>query len=457
MPLRNLFIILVTIGVCLACHSAASKSRYANMFAEAMRVVETESLKVVPREQLFTSAMDGMLSELDRHSIYISGNAYQRFDESLRQQFGGVGIYVDSEPDNSALVILASSPDTPAAEAGLISGDRIVEINGESTKGLVTSEGIKKLKGPIGESVSLSILRGNDTFPVDLVRRTIPVASVHGDFRNEGAWVFHLEDHPRIGYVRLRQFGEQTADELSDALASVSGKVDSIIIDLRNNSGGLLTSAIRVCDMFLDEDKDIVRINGRGGRLENTHLSTKDREVNPAVPVIVLVNRESASASEIVAGCLQDHERATIVGEQSWGKGTVQNVIPIRPNHSAIKITTASYSRPSGTAIDREDPDVVETGHWGVWPEEEHQLELSQIDVSRNRLRRQVKDIRTLIPVDKRKDVLKLLTIAADKPVEGSDATKEERIKARDLLSEPDRVMEKAIELLSEAVAKQAA
>lgn len=398
MPPRNLLVIALTSVISLACYSVASKNRYANLFAEAMSVVDGNSLRVIPREDLFVSAMKGMLSDLDEHSMYISGDFFKLFDEDIKQEFGGVGMYVDIDPKTEQLVVLAPMPNTPAYEADLRSGDQIVSIADVETKGKTRQESIKLLRGPIGESVALEIDRGDQRLEKSLSRATIPVDSVHGDFRSKtGHWNFTLKDHPRIGYIRLIQFGEKTHEEATEAIEQIHGKIDGLIIDLRNNPGGLLDVAVDICDMLLPADLPIVSTRGRGQVVISEHFSKSKPKLSSTIPVCVLVNRESASASEIVAGCLQDHQRAVVVGEQSWGKGTVQNVIPIQRGHSALKLTTASYWRPSGKNIDRFDPISIETNVWGVQPTEGYAIEQTDEDVFENSRARNLRDLQGLV------------------------------------------------------------
>ncbi len=453
MPPRNILIIAIAVGVCLLCYKASSRNRYANLFAESMNIVAARSLKKVESETLFESAMNGMLKELDDYSRYIAGDSFKKFDESLRGQFGGLGVYVDSVPDKSSLVILAAVPGTPAAEAGLVSGDLIVDIDGESTRDVGRSEAVKKLKGEAGQPIKLGIERDGESMSKTLTRRAIPVASVHGDFRDKDSnWVFRLEDHPRIGYVRLISFAEQTDEELFEALKSIDGKVDSVIIDLRHNSGGLLTSAIRVCDLFLGPDKTIVSTEGRSQFKNETFTSSQQIALDPTTKVVVLVNRYSASASEIVAGCLQDHKRAVLIGEKSWGKGTVQDVIPVRPKRSALKLTIAGYRRPSGKPIDRYDPEIESSGDWGVRPDPDNRLVLSELDVMRNFQRRDVMDIRTLIPEQQRPFIMKILTATSDAPLPENAKVEDQpavlEVEATDLMQWEDKVLRKAIERL---------
>ena len=210
------------------------------------------------------------------------------------------------------------------------------------------------MRGKPGTAVKLLIENKKGQSEVSLTREIIPVASVHGDIRNpDGSWNFQLKENPRIGYIRLLQFGDKSIDEFRAALDQVKGKVDGLVVDLRNNSGGLLHAAVEICDMFLDKRQVIVQTKGRNERLLDEHFSTSETDYDPSKPVVILINREAASASEIVAACLRDHQRALLVGESTWGKGTVQNVIPIQRGQSALKLTTASYWPPSGENFDR--------------------------------------------------------------------------------------------------------
>lgn len=458
MPLRNLLFIAVAIAICLVCYRTAAKNRYANLFAEAMDVVDAKSLKEIPREQLFDAAMTGMFGELDKHSVYISGDMYRDFDEAMSQKFGGLGIFLEKDPKSKALVVLAVVPDTPAEEAGLKSGDRIVNVDGTSTLELSRSEGSELLRGDVGEAAKIELERGDETIELEALRQIISIESVVGDFRDSaGNWNYFLESNPRIGYLRLRQFGERTSKEVADALQGIDGKVDSLIIDLRQNSGGLLTSAISICDMFLGPAKEIVSTQGRNRMRQNEHFSTEEQLLDEDIRVIVLVNRFSASASEIVAGCLQDHERATLIGEQTWGKGTVQNIIPVRPDVSVMKLTTASYWRPSGKPIDRGTIEAEDSGVWGVRPEKAFVVSLSEDEVLRNQQKRNLRDIETLIPVEMRDDLLPVLiggafdtSTPAKTDSDSSDVPQEdvEESQPESLLDWSDPVMRRAIEIL---------
>jgi carboxyl-terminal processing protease len=416
MPPKNLLIIALTALVAFACYSVASKNRYANLFAEAMDVIDRQSLREIPRDQMFVSAMEGMLEDLDEHSMYISGDVFQIFDEDIRQEFGGVGMYVETDPKTNRLIVLAPMPGTPAFEVGLRSGDQIVSIDGVETQGKPRRDAIKLLRGPVGAPVELEIERGDQRLTKTIVRASIPVASAHGDYRDaNGDWQFTLKDRPRIGYVRLIQFGEKSNQEVTDAITQIGDDIDGLIIDLRNNSGGLLDVAIEICDMFLPGNLPIVSTRGRDKLLLEEHFSTPALALNPGVPMCILVNRNSASASEIFAGCLQDHGRAVLIGEQSWGKGTVQNVIPIQRGQSALKLTTASYWRPSGKHIDRFDAVSKETKIWGVQPDEGFAIQQTDEDVFANIRARNLRDLTGLVTPE---EAEKITELRSDEPLD---------------------------------------
>jgi carboxyl-terminal processing protease len=295
------------------------------------------------------------------------------------------------------LIVLAPIPGTPAFRAGIRIGDEIADINGQPTKGLDRLEAVKLMRGPGGTQIKLVIRRGEKSIPMELTRETIPIASLHGDWRNpDGSWNYVLKEYPRIGYLRLLQFGEKSTEEMCEALTAIEGKVDGLILDLRNNSGGLLETAVDICDLFLDERQIIVSTRGRDNRTVDEHFSTSSTKFDPRLPMAILVDRNSASASEIVAACLQDYGRAVVIGEQTWGKGTVQNIIPIEHGQSAIRLTTASYWRPGGQNIDRHDPNAVESGIWGVQPNAGFAIELTEETVFDNMRDRNRRDLEGL-------------------------------------------------------------
>lgn len=474
MPPRNLLIIALTTVVALACYSMAARNRYANLFAEAMDVVDRQSLRVVPRDELFVSAMNGMMDhkDLDEHSMFISGDMFQSFDEDMRQEFGGVGMYVEVDPETKQLCVIAPMPDTPAMEAGMKVGDQIVSVDGVPTLNMKRRESLKLLRGPVGKPVNLEVDRGGEILKKVVDRRVIPVASVHGDSRlPNGSWDFKLKEHPRIGYIRLLQFGEKSSDEIRAAIQKVGGEIDGLILDLRNNSGGLLDVAIEICDMVLPADLPIVRTLGREKKVvpNGEYFSTGAMELSPGVPMCVLVDRHSASASEIVAGCLQDHGRAVVIGEQSWGKGTVQNVIPIQRGQSALKLTTASYWRPSGKNIDRYDEISKQSKKWGVQPDPGFEVSLEEEEIFENLRNINIRELRTLVTAQELEFIRRVKRGQADQMREaalkaavkaGAKATTDSSVPSEDEsrdASEPhvDLPLQRAIDHLKSLLAKE--
>ena len=399
MPLRNFLVIFVVAVISFACYSVTAKNRYANLFAEVMEIVNTEALEEVSQDNLFQDAMGGMLKELDEHCTFISDSGFQEFREELQQEFGGVGMYVGTDPETEMLIVLAPMPKTPAYEAGIHVGDLIVSIAGEPTAGKSRADAVKELRGPVGETVNVQIRRGDDVLFKTLTRAKIPIESSHGDFRQpDGSWNFVLKDHPEIGFIRLSQFGEMTGNEMKAALKSLPDNAEGLIFDLRANPGGLLDIAVEICDMFLESGLPIVRIKGREQVLIREYQSTRGMEFPSELPVCILIDRYSASASEIVSGCLQDHGRAVLIGEQSYGKGTVQDIIPIQHNKSLLKLTTASYWRPSDRQIDRNDPEAQKTGVWGVQPDAGFVIEMSDEELIENLRQRSSLDMAGLVP-----------------------------------------------------------
>jgi carboxyl-terminal processing protease len=277
----------------------------------------------------------------------------------------------------------------------LLPGDLIAGIDGKQTKDLDPEQAIGTMKGRPGTPVELDILRRGHPQPLhfSVVRDSIKVESVKGDVRHaDGSWDFFLADEPRIGYVRLTNFGDQSVAELREALQFKGHPVDGLILDLRGNQGGLLTAAVEVCDLFIDRGV-IVTTRGRDRTIKSQYEAS---EVNTLVkgdlPMAVLTNGASASASEIVAACLQDHNRAVVVGERSWGKGTVQNVIRLEGGKSALKLTTASYWRPSEKNIHRREG-AGEDEEWGVRPDKGLEVKLTPDELRELLRQRRERDV----------------------------------------------------------------
>jgi carboxyl-terminal processing protease len=345
------------------------------VLADTLDQVERNYVEDVDRRELFEAAIEGILEKLDPYSNYISPEELSRFKTSVEQEFGGIGIQVGPDRDGGLRV---TSPlyGTPAYRAGLMAGDRIVEVEGESTEGLSLDEAVRRMKGEAGTKVTLTVLHPDGkraTYTIE--REVIHVQSVLGISRkDDDTWNYMLDQDKKIGYVRLTAFSRDTVKELRSAIKDLQDHgMKGLVLDLRFNPGGLLNAAIEVSDMFVSEGR-IVSTRGK-----NTPERTWEAEKSgtfETFPMVVLVNHFSASASEIVAACLQDHSRAIVIGERTWGKGSVQNVVDLEEGKSALKLTTASYWRPSGKNIHR-GPKSEESDEWGVKPNEGYEVKFS--------------------------------------------------------------------------------
>jgi len=378
MPRRNLNVIILAAIIALVCYRRADRNPYAAVFSEVLHLVGDNYVDPVDQQELFHGAMDGMMERLDPHSAYIGPEEFREFRAGLDQEFGGVGIEVTIDPDTNRLTVMSPLIGTPAYKAGMQAGDTIMEIDGKDTEGMTLRDSVGVMRGKPGTTVKLTVLHRGEKDPVTFAikRAKIKTESVLGDTRDaSGGWEFCLEENPRIGYIRVTTFGEQTARELAEALKSDDHAVDALILDLRNNAGGLLTAAVAVCDMFIDEGRIISSRSRDSEKVFYAHA--RETVVDPNVPLAVLVNKYSASASEIVAACLKDHGRAKIIGTRTWGKGTVQNVIPLEGGTSVLKLTTASYWRPNNKNIHRKK-DATEDDQWGVRPDQGFEVVLSK-------------------------------------------------------------------------------
>jgi carboxyl-terminal processing protease len=349
------------------------------LLVDTLDQVERNYVQEVSRRELIEAAIEGVLKELDPYSDYIDPKELTQFRNSVESEFGGIGIQITIEGDQ--LKVISPMVGTPAYEAGILAGDHIVEIDGEDTEGITLDEAVRRLKGKPGTSVKLTVVHPGRTEreTIEVTRKTIRIDTVLGDHRKpDDSWDFMLDHQKRIGYVRLTAFSRETVNELRAALSELKQeKLRGLILDLRFNPGGLLSSAIAVADLFVTEGR-IVSTSGRNSPQRSWDAHKKGTFTG--FPMVVLVNRYSASASEIVAACLQDHDRAVVMGERTWGKGSVQNVIEMEEGRSALKLTTASYKRPSGENIHR-FPEADDDQKWGVLPDEGYRLRLSDSEL----------------------------------------------------------------------------
>lgn len=384
MPSRNLYALLLIAGVSLACYQradSANRSRQQPMFdtfSEVLGEIDRHYVEPVDQRELFEGALEGMVDRLDPYSSYLGPQKAAESRQSLDQEFGGVGLEVGVDRETKALTVLSPIPGTPAYQAGVLAGDKILQVDGESTDSFSLEDLVHRLRGAAGTKVLLTVLHEGASQPADveLVRAVIQVETVLGFTRNaDGSWNYWLPGGDRVAYVRISNFAKKTDDELRDVLARLAEtQPRGLILDLRNNSGGLLQVAVSVVDMLLPEGR-IVSTVGRGGveleRFDATGQAAYDRW-----PLAVLINQYSASASEIVAAALADHHRAAIVGQRSFGKGTVQSAIPIEQGRSELRLTIATYWRPSGQNIHRSRA-AKPADAWGVLPDKGLEVSLN--------------------------------------------------------------------------------
>ncbi|MCK9613886.1 MAG: S41 family peptidase [Candidatus Omnitrophica bacterium] len=358
---RFLLGVIITALICVGIFSYYNKVSIAkerednfykelDVFAEALAVIEKKYVEEKPPHDLIYGALDGLLASLDSYSEFLSPDEYRELLVDTEGKFGGLGVEITIR--DTLLTVVSPMEDTPAWTAGLKPGDIIVKIDGKVTKGITITEAVKKLRGDPGTKVTLTVLKEKDKKleDVTLVRAIIKIKDIkHAEILEDG-----------IGYVRIAEFRENTARDLDRALQELNKKgLKAIVIDVRNNPGGLLESAIDVTSRFLETDKVVVSTKSRTEK-ENVYKSVALREKYSALPIVVLVNKGSASASEILASALRDNKKAVVMGETSFGKGSVQTIIPLSDG-SALRLTTSRYYTPLGTSIHEKGvtPDIV--------------------------------------------------------------------------------------------------
>ena len=334
-----------------AVAAASDTYRDLNLFGDVFEKIRTDYVEKPDETKLVEAAINGMLTSLDPHSSYMDAKSYRDMQVQTRGEFGGLGIEVTQEDGN--IKVVTPIDDTPASRSGVLSGDLIVAIDGEQVSGLTLNQAVDKMRGAVGTAVTLKIQRGKDKAAQDykLTRAVITIKSVKSEIKDD------------VGYVRISQFNDQTFDGLKAAMQKFqadipSDKFKGYIVDLRNNPGGLLDQSIEVANTFIDRG-EIVSTRGRTADETQRYTARPGGDLSKGKPVVVLINGGSASASEIVAGALQDHKRATILGTRSFGKGSVQTIIPLGQN-GALRLTTARYYTPSGRSIQAKgiDPEV---------------------------------------------------------------------------------------------------
>ncbi len=332
--------------------AAADTYRSLNLFGDVFEKVRSDYVEKPTDQKLVESAINGMLSSLDPHSSYMDPKSFRDMQVQTRGEFGGLGIEVTQE--DGIVKVVTPIDDTPASRAGILAGDVISAIDNESTQGLTLSQAVDKMRGAIGSTVKLGVLRGPGKEPREfsITRDRIQIRAVRS--RPEG------DD---IGYIRITQFNEQTFEGVKAAIAKFQADIPAdkfrgYIVDMRNNPGGLLDQSIAVSNAFLERG-EIVSTRGRNAD-ETQRYNARPGDLSKGKPVVVLINGGSASASEIVAGALQDHKRATIIGTRSFGKGSVQTIIPLGQQNGALRLTTARYYTPSGRSIQAKgiEPDI---------------------------------------------------------------------------------------------------
>jgi carboxyl-terminal processing protease len=384
--------------VAQALENGVDTYRLLNLLGDVFERVRADYVEEPTDQKLIESAITGMLVSLDPHSSYLNAKNFREMQVETRGEFGGLGIEVTME--NGLVKVISPIDDTPAFRAGVESGDLITHLNGDPVLGLALSEAVEKMRGPVGSNLKVTIRRaGRDPFDVTITRAVIKIKSVRS----------HIEGE--IGYLRITSFSERTDMGVGKAMEAfhkeLGDKLRGVVIDLRNNPGGLLDQAISVSDAFLDKGEIV---STRSRRSEDTQrYNSHPGDLAKGLPIVVLTNGGSASASEIVAGALQDHRRAIILGTKSFGKGSVQTIIPL-PGHGAMRLTTARYYTPSGRSIQ------------AVGIEPNIKVEQARIESIEPQSRRRESDLRGALKNEVKKDApVKTDVFEAKPPVKPED------------------------------------
>ena len=347
--LKYIFIIFFTFNFSLKVHANPSDKLYQklDLFSDVLNTLKEEYVDEVEQSDVIDSAINGMLQSLDPYSAYMSPESFRNMNDDTKGEFGGLGIEITME--GGLIKIISPIEDTPADKAGVQAGDYIVKINNKQVKGMSLLDAVKLMRGKVGTIIEITIRRVDvdDELKFKITRDIIKIREVTSEVQEN------------IGYLRVRAFNEQSHDQLLKQIQKIKNKkLDGYILDLRNNPGGLLSQAIKITETFLDGG-EIVSTRGRDKNDIKIFNAKKGDKINNK-PLVILINKGSASASEIVSGALKDHKRAIILGEKSFGKGSVQSIIPLK-NGGGLRLTTAKYYLPSGISIHEKgvEPDIT--------------------------------------------------------------------------------------------------
>jgi carboxyl-terminal processing protease len=386
MPKRNAVLLVAACLVGLVALAARERNGQAQRLGEVLGAIERSYYQPVDGDRLVAAAIEGAVATLDEHSAYLTDDGRTDLESALDQHFGGVGLELAIDAATEQPVVITPVFRSPAWQAGIAAGARITAIDGQPTSGLPLRDIVPRLRGPVGEPVTVTILPapppaetldpaspppGTQARDVTLIRELVEVESVQGDRRRtDGSWAWMLEGEPGVAYVRIASFGERTGAEFAAAAEAIAaeGELRGLVLDLRDNPGGLLEAAVAVSDMLLDEGLIVATSGRHGGGHHGDERRAEAGQVLAGVPVAVLVDGLSASAAEIVAACLQDADRATLVGSRTFGKGTVQSLLPLGDGRSLLKLTTSEYRRPNCEPIHRR-PGAGDDEAWGVMPD----------------------------------------------------------------------------------------
>jgi carboxyl-terminal processing protease len=410
MPKRTLVLLVASCLACLACWAARERSGHGRRFGEVVEAIERRYLRDADPQAIFDKAVEAAVSELDEHSAYLRGARKADLTAALDQRFAGVGLELAIDKSSERPVVTSPVYASPAWRAGVTPGDTLVSIDGKDTRARPLHDIVDQLRGRPGDSVTLRIQSPGSMTTLDpmaashqspalrevvLTRELIRIESVLGDRRRyEGTWDWMLEGEPGVAYLRITTFGERTADEFIAACRELETvpALRLVILDLRGNPGGLVHAAVDVCDALLDEGT-IVSTRGRGdaGTTVLHDRRATQGSFLQGVPVAILVDGLTSSAAEIVAACLHDTGRGTVVGSRTYGKGTVQTVIPLSDGSSLLKLTTAEYLRPSREPIHRHT-DAAGGDSWGVKPDAGFEVALTAEATERLRTWRRRRD-----------------------------------------------------------------